>query len=52
VFERRVVKLAAPLADGWFVSEGWKEGEKIVSEGAQALLSAELAALGGGGEEE
>ncbi|MHA3772534.1 efflux RND transporter periplasmic adaptor subunit [Verrucomicrobiota bacterium sgz303538] len=51
-FERRVVKLDKPLANGWFVGEGWKPEDAVVTSGAQSLLSAELAALGGGGEED
>ncbi len=41
-FERVEVNLAQPLDDGWFVSEGLKPGEKVVTVGAQQLLSEEL----------
>jgi multidrug efflux pump subunit AcrA (membrane-fusion protein) len=47
-FERVEVPLEHPLADGWFVSEGFKAGDKLVVVGAQELLSEELKGAGGG----
>src|SRR5436190_8085229 len=41
-FERREVKLDSPLSEGWFVHEGLKAGDKVVTIGAQELLSEEL----------
>ncbi len=41
-FERRPVILDRPAAQGWFVTSGLKPGEKVVSRGAQLLLSHEL----------
>ena len=41
-FARREVVQARPVDAGWFVSEGFKPGEKIVVAGAQLLLSEEL----------
>lgn len=46
-FERVEVALGSPLADGWFVSEGLKPDEKVVTVGAQQLLSEELKGQGG-----
>src|SRR5262249_19627149 len=40
-FERREVKLNSPLSEGWFVSEGLKAGDRVVTVGAQQLLSEE-----------
>ena len=40
-FERREVQLDSPLSQGWFVREGLKPGDKVVSVGAQELLSEE-----------
>jgi len=40
-FERREVKLEAPLSEGWFIREGLKPGDKVVITGAQELLSEE-----------
>ena len=48
-FERIEVSLAHPLADGWFVSEGFKAGDKLVLVGAQQLLSEELKGASAGG---
>jgi len=42
-FERRLVALDRPAADGWFVSSGFQPGERVVVAGAQALLCAQLA---------
>jgi len=41
-FERREVRLSAPLGDGWFVQQGVKPEDKVVTVGAQELLSEEL----------
>jgi len=46
-FERVEVHLAAPLQDGWFVREGLKPNDKVVTAGAQLLLSEELKSAGG-----
>jgi hypothetical protein len=40
-FERRAVKLDSPLSEGWFVREELKAGDKVVTVGAQELLSEE-----------
>ena len=47
-FSRVEVGLGSPLANGWFVREGLKLGEKVVTVGAQQLLSEELKGQGGG----
>jgi hypothetical protein len=54
-FERKAITLDSPREEGWFVEA--KEGgvaatDKIVTIGAQALLSEEMKAAGGAGEEE
>lgn len=41
-FERIQVGLGPPLTEGWFVANGLKPGEKVVSVGAQQMLSEEL----------
>lgn len=46
-FSRVEVALASPLADGWFVREGLKPQDKVVTVGAQQLLSEELKGQGG-----
>ncbi len=46
-FERAEVSLGPPLAEGWFISTGFKPGEKLVTVGAQQLLSEELKGQGG-----
>jgi len=43
-FTRRQVVNAAPVEAGWFVAEGFKPGDAVVSAGAQMLLSEELKA--------
>ena len=48
-FQRKEVELHHPTAQGWFIDEGFKPGDKVVSVGAQQLLSEEL--KGEGGEE-
>ena len=49
-FIRRVVTTDAPVESGFFVAEGFSPGNKVVTQGAQALLSEEmlLRAQGGG----
>ena len=47
-FSRVEVALGSPLADGWFVREGVKPHDKVVTVGAQQLLSEELKGQGGG----
>ena len=49
-FERQSVSLNTPLAKGWFVGAGLKSGDKVVTTGAQQLLSEELKGQGGGEE--
>ena len=41
-FERVAIALDHPLADGWFVRAGLKPQAKVVTTGAQQLLSEEL----------
>lgn len=41
-FMRREMEDAASLEKGWFVSSGWKAGDKVVVGGAGLLLSEEL----------
>jgi hypothetical protein len=41
-FERREVKLDSFLSEGWFVRERVKPGDRVVTVGAQQLLSEEL----------
>jgi hypothetical protein len=41
-FERRQVSLGTPLEAGWFVPIGLKPGDRVVTVGAQQLLSEEL----------
>lgn len=49
-FTRRAVATDVPVDSGFFVKEGFSTGEKVVTAGAQALLSEELFLHGGGGE--
>jgi multidrug efflux pump subunit AcrA (membrane-fusion protein) len=46
-FQRMEVVLASPLLAGWFVRQGLKPGDKVVTVGAQQLLSEELKSAGG-----
>ncbi len=46
-FQRHEVSLQAPLANGWFVREGLKPGDKVVTAAGQQLLSEELKGQGG-----
>ena len=41
-FARREIPADAPVAGGWFVSEGINAGERVVNKGAQQLLSEEF----------
>lgn len=41
-FVRREVRTEAPVEGGWFVTEGFSPGDKIVITGAQQLLSEEF----------
>ena len=41
-FTRREVPASNPLPEGWFVTEGYKPGEKVAVAGAQMLLSEEF----------
>jgi multidrug efflux pump subunit AcrA (membrane-fusion protein) len=47
-FVRESIVLDTPLSDGWFVEGELKPGDKVVSVGAQQLLSEELKGQGGG----
>lgn len=40
-FARQEVPTNDPVNDGWFVSQGFASGTRVVTEGAQALLSTE-----------
>lgn len=46
-FERVHVVLGPPLAEGWFLPEGLKPQDKVVTVAAQQLLSEELKGQGG-----
>lgn len=41
VFERRAIDISQPLRDGYFVAQGIKAGERVVSAGAGLLLARE-----------
>lgn len=41
-FTRREVPVSNALPEGWFVTEGYKSGEKVAVSGAQMLLSEEF----------
>ena len=47
-FSRVEIALGSPLTDGWFVREGLKPQDKVVTVGAQQLLSEELKGQIGG----
>ena len=46
-FQRTEVTLDSPLPNGWFVAKGLKPQDKVVTVGAQELLSEELKGQGG-----
>jgi hypothetical protein len=46
-FVRESITLDTPLPDGWFVAAGLRSGDRVVSVGAQQLLSEELKGQGG-----
>ncbi|HZR16529.1 MAG TPA: hypothetical protein VFE51_04320 [Verrucomicrobiae bacterium] len=48
VFQRQSVVLDTPMEEGWFVGTGLKPHDKVVTVGAQQLLSEELKGQGGG----
>jgi hypothetical protein len=50
-FTRRAVPTDIPMEKGFFVTEGFSPGDKLVVQGAQALLSEELLLHGQGGGE-
>jgi multidrug efflux pump subunit AcrA (membrane-fusion protein) len=47
-FTRREVSIERPGADGWFVTRGMATGDKVVTVGAQQLLSEEVKGQIGG----
>jgi hypothetical protein len=50
-FTRHAVSTEAPVEKGFFVVEGFSQGDKVVTQGAQALLSEESLLHGQGGGE-
>jgi hypothetical protein len=50
-FTRRAVSTDAPVEKGFFVTQGLSAGDRVVTQGAQALLSEELLLHGQGGGE-
>lgn len=50
-FSRRAVSTDAPVEKGFFVTQGFSVGDRVVTQGAQALLSEELLLHGQGGAE-
>jgi hypothetical protein len=50
-FTRRVVPTEVPVERGFFVAQGFSPGDKVVIQGAQALLSEEMVLHGQGGGE-
>jgi hypothetical protein len=51
-FARRAVATENPVASGFFVAEGFSAGDRVVTKGAQALLSEEMLLRGQGGGEQ
>jgi hypothetical protein len=47
-FQRQAVVLDVPMEKGWFVGQGLKPHDKVITVGAQQLLSEELKGQGGG----
>jgi membrane fusion protein, multidrug efflux system len=50
-FTRRAVATDIPVENGFFVRDGFSQGDRVVTQGAQALLSEELLPHGQGGGE-
>ena len=50
-FARRAVATDTPVETGFFVTEGFSQGDRVVTQGAQALLSEEMLLHGQGGGE-
>jgi membrane fusion protein, multidrug efflux system len=50
-FSRRAVATDIPVEKGFFVAQGFASGDRIVTQGAQALLSEEMLLRGQGGGE-
>src|SRR5258708_2299748 len=50
-FTRRALRTDLPVEGGFFIAEGFSPGDKLVLQGAQALLSQELLLHGQGGGE-
>jgi hypothetical protein len=48
-FSRRAVPTDVPVESGFFVAQGFSSGDKVVTRGAQALLSEEMILHGQGG---
>jgi hypothetical protein len=48
-FSRRAVATDTPVERGFFVTEGFSQGDRVVTQGAQALLSEEMLLNGQGG---
>lgn len=48
-FTRRAVPTDVPVDKGFFVAQGFSPGDKVVTQGAQALLSEEMLLRGEGG---
>ena len=48
-FTRRAVPTDVPVEAGFFVTQGFSPGDKVVTQGAQALLSEEMLLRGEGG---
>lgn len=46
-FARKEIELERPMDGGWFVHEGLKPGDKVVTAGAQQLFSEEVKGQGG-----
>jgi hypothetical protein len=46
-FARKEIELDRPTEAGWFVHEGLNPSDKVVTVGAQQLLSEELKGQGG-----
>lgn len=51
LFTRREVSTDTPVTNGFFVAKGYSPGDKVVTRGAQMLLSEEYRSVGQGGRE-